>query len=177
MARTTVEAVQKLLAHTGYRFTDDQVEQAIADAADNFVTGYDLFFSGVTTGVAANKLIDDAADFRTVKAGAWVLNDDSGAETTVAEDAVSRPQLLLEDDIFTSAGVRYTVEDLARVEMAERYKAASLLVLSASGAAQGISSASLGPMRVAYGNVSGQAVSNEFERKYLEVVGPVAVVS
>lgn len=174
MPRTTVEAVRALLAHTGYSFSDAEILQAISDASDNFVSGYDLFFSGVASDTVSGKLTDKHADFRTVKVGAWVRNETTGAETVVVSGPISRTAIPLEDDIF-SAGDRYKVEDYARVEMAERYKAASLLVLNASAAARGISSATLGPARLEMGSLSDATVSNEFEKKFLEIVGPVAV--
>lgn len=178
MPRTTVADVRMLLAHTGYTFSDAEIERAISDASDNFVSWCDLTLKGNNTEVKTNKLVDQAANFKMVKPGAVVRNLDTGAETTVTNDPVSRTEIPLTDDIFPEVGAAYEVEDYARVEMAERYKAASLLVMAASGAAQGISSASLGPFRVTMGSLGGpqDSATNEFERKYLEIVGPVAVV-
>jgi hypothetical protein len=174
MPRTTEEAVRLLLSQAGIAPTSEQIEQAIADAS-LWVDGYDLSFSGVTTDVAPGKLIDASADFSGVRVGAKVLNKTTGARTTVT--AVDSPTTLsLAQDIFPEVAP-YSVEDVARAELAERYKAASLLAAAASGAARGIESASLGPMRLTFGtNTRTDQFPNEFERRYCEIVGPVALV-
>jgi hypothetical protein len=174
MPRTTEEAVRLLLSQAGIAPTTEQIEQAIADAS-LWVDEYDLSFSGVTTDVAPGKLIDTGANFSGVRVGARVLNKSTGAQTTVTA-VDSQTTLSIAQDIFVDVAP-YSVEDVARAELAERYKAASLLAAAASGAARGIESASLGPMRLSFGtNVRTDQLPNEFERRYYEIVGPVALV-
>lgn len=268
--RTTVEAVQLLLARTGLTFTTQAIAQAIADA-EHTVAQYDLAWHGLTSAYVPYTLEDSTADFSFVVPGTnaqqtiTVTNATGGTftltfrgqtttaipynataaqiqsalealstigvgnvsvtgsnpwtvefihelggqpvEALVATSALSGPgaavtvtvtvagaigarvfnettnemafvleaqrtRLSLHKDIFLE-GDPYRVEDVRRIEKAERYKAASLLVDSASGAGAGISSAALGPMRVSFGRTSQSVFSNEFEDEFVNTVGVV----
>jgi hypothetical protein len=178
MSYTTVEAVKGLV---GDGFTDSEITQAISDA-EAIVAPMKLSLHGTTTRALTNKLIDDQADFeaRQVQTGAkvWKWQNGEYKETTVT--SVDSPvQIGVADDLFT-LGEKYYIEDKIRCELAERYKAASLLVEKKRGerSAQFAPGerVTLGPATISSsgGSVSGTLITlgeNQFERTFRSIVG------
>jgi len=177
MAYTTVDKVRGIL---GEDFTEEEIQQAIEDAAA-IVAPLRLSLFGQNTDVEENKLIDSTARFTArVQVGAkvWVRYNGELLEATVTQ-VDSDIALTLDADIFTLTGMDYEIEDIAWRELAERYKAASLLVSKRRGershqVAPG-ERVTLGPATVAAtGSLSETLVAvgdNPYEQRFREIVG------
>jgi len=99
-------------------------------------------------------------------------------ESTAVSGVVDSTTLLLTDPDFEfGRGDFYLVEDLAKYELAERYKAAALVCARQEGAVATFTttrSERLGPIAVTTGarEDSSERSANLFEAEFLKIVGP-----
>lgn len=177
---TRESRIRALLDDAGVAYEPTSVSAALEDAS-YIVDGFDFWIRGAATSDTSGTLVDTEARFSgTVEVGARVVNlDRQEAGYSVFESTVSvvdsNTQLTLASALDFIEGETYAIEDLKRYELAERYKAAALLVSRGEGGrfTGGDTREELGPITVVRG-VGGEAdegVANLFEAEFLKIVG------